>query len=368
MALRKHVFIKSDGRQYLQYQTQTAGITPQPLVMKDEGLTRPANWQPPQLRFNAMRGEWVAVSASRNDRPFLPPAEYCPLCPVDEYIKDAQGQLCKTDVPQMSQRYDWAVFENMFPGLSHHHKTGHCEVILYSPDHKQTLAGCSVAHIHGLIQVWQDRSRSIGAMEHVRQVFIFENKGTEVGVTLHHPHGQLYAFNHIPPFLEREQSLARQHFQKTGHCLVCDLAKDEILAQTRIVDQTQDLVAYVPLAARYPYEVHVTTRQHRPLIEALNQGETEQLAGLLKRLLGAFNRLIGIEFPYLMVHHQASHDEPNAPYYHWHLEFYPPYRAKGKLKYLAGVESGTGMFINDTLAETKAQELRHLIQSSTGQL
>ena len=362
MELTKHVFTKSDGRQYPQYQEAATNKAMQPVQMHDEGLVRPASWRHPELRYNAMRGEWVAVSASRNDRPFLPPDQYCPLCPVDQYLFDANGVECKTDVPRMSQRYDWAVFENMFPGLSRDHKTGHCEVILYSPDHHQTLAGCSVRHIEGLINVWQDRSRNVGAMEHVKQVFIFENKGTEVGVTLHHPHGQLYAFNHIPPFLEREQSAARAHHEKTGRCLICDLTLTEIQAKARIVDQTEDIIAYVPLAARYPYEVHVTTLAHRPLIESLGSNEVRQLASVLKRILGAYNRILDLEFPYMMVHHQAPHATPDTPHYHWHLEFYPPYRAKGKLKYLAGVESGAGMFINDTVAESKAQELRELLR------
>jgi UDPglucose--hexose-1-phosphate uridylyltransferase len=361
--LTKHVFTKSDGRQYLQYQSAAPHSGAAPLEMYDEGLVRPATWRPPELRYSAMRGEWVAVSASRNERPFLPPHEYCPLCPVEGYLRDAQGVECKTDVPRMSKRYDWAVFENMFPGLSKEGKTGHCEVILYSPEHYQTLAGCSAEHIEGLIHVWQDRSRSVGAMEHVKQVFIFENKGTEVGVTLHHPHGQLYAFNHVPPFLAQEQAVARAHHAKTGRCLVCELAQAERSAQLRVIDQTEDLIAYIPEAARYPYEVHVTTLTHRPLVESLTAAETTQLAGLLKRLLGAYNRVLNIEFPYIMVHHQVSHDEPDAPFYHWHLEFYPPYRAKGKLKYLAGVESGAGLFINDTIAEDKARELRELLRT-----
>jgi UDPglucose--hexose-1-phosphate uridylyltransferase len=354
--LAKHVFKKSDARTFIQYHRDS--IKP---VMLDEGIIRPADWQAPELRYNAMRGEWVAVSASRNNRPFLPPKEYCPLCPVNAYLLDAQGVTCKTDVPIMSRPYDWAVFENMFPGLSPEGKTGYCEVILYSPDHRQTLAGCTLEHMEGLIHVWRDRSASIGALEHVKQVFIFENKGTEVGVTLHHPHGQLYAFNHVPPFLLREQELAHQHFEKTGRCLICELADQELSETHRLVARVGNVVAYVPEAARYPYEVHVTTLEHRPLIETLSGQECQDLARVLQAVLGSYNQLLQIEFPYIMVHHQANHDEPQTPSYHWHIEFYPPYRAAGKLKYLAGVESGTGMFINDTLAEVKAEELRRHI-------
>ncbi len=333
---------------------------PQRPRMIDEGLVRPADWQPPTQRFNTMRGEWVAVSSSRNNRPFLPPAEYCPLCPVTAFAKDPQGVPCKTDVPIMDTTYEWAAFENMFPGLAANHGTGYCEVILYSPSHNATLGGATVDHIAGLVQVWQDRSRTVGAMPHIKHVFLFENKGTEVGVTLHHPHGQLYAFNHHPPFLERELAAAKAHHTAHGTCLLCDTAAAETASGERVVAATTNLVAYVPAAARYPYEVHITTKAHRPLIEDLTPAEVQELAVLLKTVILKYNQLLNIEFPYLMVHHQAGHDDPQNPHYHWHIEFYPPYRAAGKLKFLAGVESGTGLFINDTVPEDKARELRQL--------
>lgn len=355
MKLAKFEFLKSDGRKWIQYHSE-GHPTPR---MIDEGLVRPQDWQAPEMRFNVMRDEWVAVSSSRNNRPFLPPAEYCPLCPMDAYLTDPSGALCKTDAPIMSHRYQWAAFENMFPGLAAPGGSGHCEVILYSPKHSGALSQCDTAHIEGLIEVWKDRSRTVGALPHVKHVFIFENKGTEVGVTLHHPHGQLYGFNHHPPFLAREMEAATEYFKKTRRCLICDIAAREA-AGPRLVAKTDHLVAFVPEAARYPYEVHITTLGHRPLIEDLTQEETSELASLLKVVMVKYNQVLNMEFPYIMVHHQCGHDEPGALHYHWHIEFYPPYRAAGKLKYLAGVESGTGLFINDTIPERKAKELRAL--------
>ncbi len=355
MEPQKFTYVKSDGRSWIQYHREGQ---PKP-VLKDEGLVRPQDWQAPELRYNAMRDEYVAISASRNNRPFLPPAEYCPLCPVDDYCLDAQGVPCKTDAPIMSQTYEWAVFENMFPGLSARGETGHCEVILYSPDHKQTLGGCSLEHIEGLISVWQDRSREVGAMPHIKQVFIFENKGTEVGVTLHHPHGQLYAFHEAPPFLAREMAAAQKFFEQEHRCLICSLA-EKAAEGPRLVARTEDVIAFVPEAARYPYEVHITTLRHRPLIEQLTPAERKQLAQVLKTVIAKYNQVLQMEFPYIMVHHQCTAGAEDTPSYHWHIEFYPPYRAPGKLKYLAGVESGTGFFINDTIPEVKAAELRNL--------
>jgi UDPglucose--hexose-1-phosphate uridylyltransferase len=127
-----------------------------------------------------------------------------------------------------------------------------------------------------------------------------------------------------------------------------------------VVLESPSLVAFVPFAARYPYEVHVTSKQHRPLFEQLKNGELAELALLLKRLLFKFDSLFGFSLPYIMAHHQSESVDPGDRTYHWHLEFYPPFRTRDKLKYLAGVESGTGFFINDTLPEQKAAELRDI--------
>jgi UDPglucose--hexose-1-phosphate uridylyltransferase len=352
----KKTYTKSDGRNWIQYSRSPFDES---FKVIDEGHVRPSTWQAPTYRFNKMRNEYVAISSSRNDRPFLPPKEFCPLCPMDSFDKDENGNIVKTDTPITNQVFEWAVFENMFPGVASPNKTGHAEVVLYSPEHSGALSRCSVEHIEGLIQVWQDRSQEIGKMDHVKHVFIFENKGEEVGVTLHHPHGQIYAFDHLPPFIKAEWDSSLNYYGEHGRCLVCDIAKEETDIQKRVVTESENIVAYVPEAARYPYEVHITTKTHRPKIEDLSPGEVDELAGVLKSVMEKYNKVLDIEFPYLMVHHQAPHREP-SDHYHWHLEFYPPYRAKGKLKFLAGVESGTGLFINDTIPEEKAAELRSL--------
>jgi len=339
---------KHDGRRFIQY-----GRTPFPadFSFSSEGLARPADWRAPSLRYHAMRDEWVAISTSRNTRPFLPPKEYCPLCPQ-------RDPAFPTEIPVSDRVYELAAFENMFPALAPGEQgPGRCEVVLYSPHHEGTLGGESLEQIEALLHVWQDRSRSLAAEGHT-QVFIFENKGAEVGVTLHHPHGQIYAFNHVPPFVAREHDAARAHYVRTGECHICSLAHAEISDGSRVVIETPTVVAHVPFAARYPYEVHVTTRAHRPLFEHLEPQELTDLALVLKRLIFKYDGLFGFPMPYIMAHHQSASTEPNDPTYHWHLEFYPPYRSRDKLKYLAGVESGTGFFVNDTLPEDKAAELR----------
>lgn len=357
MTLYKYIFKKSDGREWIQYSSSPFA---KDFKILDEGLVRPKDWSPPTLRFNRMRGEWVAISPSRNSRPFLPPKEYCPLCPVAEFGRDQNGVTVKTDVPISTATYEWAVFENMFPGVALKEKTGFAEVILYSPDHQATLSGSTLSHIAGLVRVWQDRSKAVGSLPGIKQVFIFENKGKEVGVTLHHPHGQLYAFQHIPPFLSQELKVAKEFYDTNKTCLLCECIKAEISDGKRVVFENQSMLAWIPEAARYPYEIHISSKEHRAIIEHLTESEVMDLAEVLKAVLSKYDRLLNMSFPYLMVHHQAPHSLPDCRHYHWHIEFYPPYRMKDKLKYLAGVESGTGLFINDTIPEEKAAELRKI--------
>jgi UDPglucose--hexose-1-phosphate uridylyltransferase len=372
--LHKFEWRKPDGRVWIEYSRQPY---PDDYRLTGPVVERPESWTPPHLRWHAMRGEFVSISASRQDRPFLPPREYCPLCAPSA---GDDGVIVPSEVPFGGQRYSWAIFENMFPGLSAGKAagsernspgaarcavTGRCEVVLYSPRHDSTLAYESLSHIEGLIAVWQDRCLALEKEEGLAYLFPFENKGTEIGVTLHHPHGQLYAFNHVPPFVANEHRIAASHHAHTGECLVCTLAGEEERSGERLVILTNTMVAFVPYAARYPYEVHITSRRHRPLIHQLDEVERRELAIVLKTVLLKYDRLFNFPMPYIMVHHQAAARDGQCPSYHWHIELYPPYRSAEKLKYLAGVESGTGLFINDTFPEEKAAELR-AIEVSVG--
>jgi UDPglucose--hexose-1-phosphate uridylyltransferase len=154
--------------------------------------------------------------------------------------------------------------------------------------------------------------------------------------------------------------MAEEHHASTGECLICSMSNEEIKDGRRIVFSTDTIVAYVPFAARYPYEVHITSRAHRPLLQQLTSAERRDLALTLKTVLLKYDKLFSRPMPYIMAHHQARARDQQCPSYHWHIELYPPYRSAQKLKYLAGVESGTGFFINDTFPEEKAEELRRI--------
>ena len=327
-----------------------------------------------QLRWDPALGEWVAYATHRQERTFLPPAEYCPLCPTRN---DLEGGF-PTEVPRES--YDIVVFENRFPSFSPDAMepeepgtalspvrpgAGVCEVVLYSDEHDATLAGMSERRIRNLVEVWAERYESLGAREEVDYVFIFENKGEAIGVTLHHPHGQIYGYPFVPPRPAKELESARDHLRDTGRCLHCDLLAEEHADGRRVIHKGEHFSAFVPFTARYPYEVHLYSRRCAPSIADLSAEEREDLARALKRVLRGYDALFGFSLPYMMVMHQAPTDGAAEGYEnaaHFHIEFYPPNRTAQKLKYLAGSEAGAGAFVVDTLPEQTAKSLREAVE------
>lgn len=324
-----------------------------------------------ELRWHPLMGEWVGTATHRQDRTFLPPPDFCPLCPT-------QPGGFPTEIPEQS--YDIVVFENRFPSLSPDPpepavegdelyavapSLGECEVVVYTPNHSSTLAREPVEQIYKLVQVWTDRFRELSALDFVKYVFIFENKGEAIGVTLHHPHGQIYAYPFIPPRVQRELDLSKKYFFDNGKCLVCTILEKEIGFGKRMIAENESFSAYIPFFARYPYELHIASKRHVPDMSGFGKTEQLDLAQIIKQVLVGFDKLFNVSFPYMMVLHQQPSDGGEYGYYHFHIEFYPPLRTATKLKYLAGSESGAGFFINDTLAEEKAAELRALIEPVT---
>lgn len=331
-----------------------------------------------ELRWHPLLGQWVVVAAHRQERTYKPPAEFCPLCPT-------RDPAHPTEIPD--DDWDIAVFENRFPSFVADPPPpevagtalspvapaqGVCEVVVYSPDHRRTLAEQSVAHIRKLVEVWAHRYEELGRRPFVRYVMIFENRGEAVGVTLHHPHGQIYAFPFIPPIPQQELARAREHHRRTGRCLLCDVLEQEAPAGAggaaspadgrgeRVVVENDDFVVFVPFFARFPYETMVLPRRHVSSILELSGRERWSLAWALKGILTRYDGLFGFHLPYMMVMHQAPTDRPaeGYPECHFHIEFLPIQRAPTKLKYLAGSESGAGTFITDATPEEMARQLR----------
>lgn len=315
----------------------------------------------PHLRWHPLRGEWVAYAAYRQDRTFLPPAEYNPL----RVSTDPDNP---TELP--GGDYEIAVFDNLFPSLtSGAHDpphlavptrpgAGRCEVVVFTQDERASLGSLPVDHIALLIEVWGQRTAALAAAGGIEYVLPFENRGVEVGVTLHHPHGQLYAYPFVPPIPQRMQQREYEYYREHRRALLQDLIEAEQRDRVRLLYEGTHAVAFVPTWARYPYEVWVAPRVARAYFTDLSVEQRMDLARALKTVLMKFDGLWQRPFPYVMAWYQAPTDAAAHPEAHLHAEFYPPFRTREKLKYLAGTEIAAGMFANDALPEDKARELQ----------
>jgi UDPglucose--hexose-1-phosphate uridylyltransferase len=313
-----------------------------------------------EIRWNPIAEEWVAVAAHRQERPQMP-KDWCPFCPGSGRVPE------QYDVHIYSN--DFATFSSPAPDAGTEvscslykvaKAQGKCDVVLYHPDHNTSLSQLSVEHLTKLVKLWQQRYEELRAITGIKYIFIFENKGEVIGVTMPHPHGQIYSFPYVPPKIEIELTSCKKHWQKSKHCLLCDILQNEQKEQQRIVAQNNTFIAFVPFFARWPYEVHIYAKRHVQHITELMPNEVADFAAILKVVTQKYDGLFDFSFPYMMVMHQAPVDKKDYSYYHFHVEFYPPYRSKTKLKYLAGCESGAGTFINDTVPEEKAEELRNI--------
>ena len=315
----------------------------------------------PHLRWHPLRGEWVAYASFRQNRPFLPPPEYNPLAVTTDPANP-------TELPQGD--YDVAVFDNRFPSLSLSSSqppelhiptapaTGHCEVVVFTQDPTAALHTLDTARVELLLEVWADRTRRAAATGVIAYVMPFENRGAEVGVTLHHPHGQIYAYPFVPPVPQRMLDNEARYFSEHRSALLCDLVRQELADGSRIVYRNDHAIAFVQPCASYPYEVWVTPIAPVPDFAALDAEQRRGLALAIRAIALKYEGLWNRPFPYLMAWYQAPTDGRPHPETQLHAQFYPPYRTRERLKYLAGTEIGAGMFAMDVLPEDKARELR----------
>jgi UDPglucose--hexose-1-phosphate uridylyltransferase len=315
-----------------------------PLAPRQPGPPLPTGWPDSGIRWDALAGEWVVIAAARQDRTFLPPAEACPLDP------SAPGR--PTEIPADS--YDVVVFENRFPSLRE--PLGRCEVICFTSAHDASFAQLSPLRVRTVFEAWADRSFALASLPGIRQVYCFENRGEEIGVTLHHPHGQIYAFPFVAPRLERMTAAALRY---SGGNLFEDLVSSELSSGARVVAVNSHWVAFVPEAARWPFEVRIFPLARVPDLPSVGFAAREAFGPLYLDVLRRFDGLFGRAAPYIAAWHQAPLlDGAARAAFGAHLQVLSVRRAADKLKYLAGTESGTGVWINDIVPEQAAQRLR----------
>jgi len=338
----------------------------------DDPRDLPAVSTSSQVRYDPLLGEWVAVASHRQGRTHLPPSDQCPLCPS---TADRQ-----TEVPAAD--YDVVVFENRFPSLSMAAQgmadghllelptelpgevlpkprpgVGQCEVVCFTSDHSCSFGDLSTSRARLVVEAWVDRTIELSALPGVAQVFCFENRGQEIGVTLSHPHGQIYAYPFVTPRTRRHLEMASAHRARTGRNLFADVVAAEVRDGRRIVARSEQWTAFVPAASRWPFEVHCYPNRQVGDLPGLTDVERDDLAEVYLDLLRRFDRLFDSPMPYIAAWHQAPiRTDPDLGYLH--LELFSVRREAGKLKYLAGSESGMGVFINDVPPERAAALLR----------
>lgn len=350
-------FTKPDGRSLTLYGLQPIEVTSEIPSPSDEPVDAR-----PVMRWHPLRGEWVMYAAHRLGRTFLPPPEYNPLAPTSDPAHP-------TELPRGS--YDIAVFENRFPSLKidapepevgpsfTRAGVGACEVVVFSQNAQGRLSDLSDEQLSLLLEVWADRTTRLAQTGQIKSVLCFENRGVEVGVTLHHPHGQIYAYDHIPPVQAEMLQNAGRHARKEGRAWLTDFVQAEREAAVQIVRDDGLALSVVPPFARYTYETWILPQRPVSLLSDLTPEERLSFARVFKDALLRLDALFGVRMPYLMTVHQAPLDGEH-PEFPLHIELYPYLRAPGRMKYLAGTEQGAGEFANDKFPEMAAQELREV--------
>jgi UDPglucose--hexose-1-phosphate uridylyltransferase len=317
-----------------------------------------------EVRHDVLLDEWVAVASHRQTRTLLPPVDECPLCP------STNGR--HTEIP--SPDYDVVVFENRFPSFAENvadvdpwvdvdHLVrrrpgrGRCEVVCFTSHHDCSFSALTPERVRTVIEAWVDRTIELSRIEAVEQVFVFENRGSEIGVTLSHPHGQIYGYPFVAPTTSHILAVVQRHFERTGRNLFDEVLASELRDGARLIDANDEWVAFVPGAARWPFEVHLYPRRRVPDLPALSEEQRDAFGSLYLRVLRAFDRLFDVPMPYIAAWHQAP-VRTGRDLAALHLRVFSTRRDRDKLKYLAGSESGMGAFINDVSPEQAAAALR----------
>jgi len=330
------VVTKADGRKLRLYSRQPRSYQ----ALPEEPLPRV---HAGHLRQHPLLDEWVIYAPHRQERTYHPDSLSCPFCPGGE-------------VPFAD--FEIAVFDNRFPALDESPEEppqlplqtaparGRTEVVVYTPEHQGSLGTLDLLARRLLLRVWRERYRELYELPEVRYVYPFENRGEEIGVTLSHPHGQIYAFPFVPQVVERE---------------VAAFAARPLLAELwprlgpYVVARRPGVLAFVPPFARFPYEVWLAPEEPHPGLGAFSEAELDAFADLLGEAVRRLDALFARPMPYVLSLRAAPR---GVERFHFHVEIYPKRRSADKLKYLAGTEAGLGVFSVDVLPEAAAAALR----------
>lgn len=329
----------------------------------------------PHRRKNILTGEWVLVSPHRTKRPWQGKKDQpqqvlnldydpnCYLCPGNqraggEYNPQYQNTYSfKNDFAALIETPKMTLKSGLLAAES---ESGLCKVICYSPNHSLTLPLMSLQAIDKVIALWQDEYRELGGMKDINYVQIFENKGSIMGCSNPHPHGQIWSQNSIPQEVQKKDYNQKKYWEENGSSLLADYIKQELEAKERVVLENKSFVVVVPYWAVWPYETMIIPKRHLSSITELNPVEVSRYSEILKDLTIKYDNLFETSFPYSAGIHQAPTNNNDNQHWHWHMSFYPPLLRSAEVKkFMVGYE----MFANaqrDITAEQAAASLRAL--------
>lgn len=379
----------------------------------------------PQMRQDPLTGDWIPMSRLWAKRPAAildadsnnqgsadGSADGSAQSRIDPFAgRKPQCEYQDGEIPD--EDYDVVVFENRYPAMAQvagvpntttyvdgnplwkqAPAAGRCEVICFSSNENMLPANLSVLRMRTIVEAWAFRTAEISQIEGIEQIYPFENHGSQIGVTLHHPHGQIYAYPFIAPRLEQELRHTEAYFERTGGNLLKDLMNSEIEAKKRVIMHNHSWVAYVPAAARWPLEVHVAPVRDVLTLDQLDDQERWDLAQIYITLLKRANKFFGlsssnagdssaksfassaafdlssgasdanssdfVDLPYVAAWHQAPVHDSRRSHYRLNLQFFSFMRDANKIKYLAGSEAGMASWISDTTPELIASRFQEL--------
>ena len=322
-----------------------------------------------ELRWNPLLKTWTMVASNRQARPDLP-KDWCPFCKGSGKVPDDYEVYCyNNDFPALTQnpKKPDVTGSDLYKVMENY---GKCEVLLYSPEHNITLPNLTIDHIVKLVELWTERFSELKKDKKIKYIFEFENRGKEVGVTMPHPHGQLYAYPFIPLKIKVELDNCKEYYGAKKRCMICDMTDEEKKSRIRIISENDSFIAYIPFFTDYPYGVFIVSKSHKGNFTEFNEKEKRDLAVMLKNITGAFDKLFDKLFPYMMCIHQTpvnSEEYKNAnEFYHFHIEFYPPLRDKNRIKYYASSEMGAWAACNPLSIEETSKILRKAYMDYTG--
>lgn len=326
-----------------------------------------------EIRWNPLVKWWIIVAEHRSVRPWRPEEKEvefkCPFCPgAPELV-----HLDRWDVVSLPNKYPalsstpLEVHRESFEPYRVREAKGSCRVIIETPEHEGDLYTLTLEHATRVMEVFREEYLKLSQLDYVEYVAIFRNKGKEIGVSLTHPHSQIYALPFTPLRILVEIGSMREYQSRYEKCLLCDIVKYELSRSIRVIYENRDYIALLPYYAMWPYEIHVYPKKHLNSLGDLDHEGLKYLADALRVITALYTELLERDAPYIMVFHNPP-TRGDHSYYHFHVEFYQPYRDKEKLKYAAGIEWGFWVFTYDGSPEKKVLELKNACEKVESRL